>query len=126
MAFCFHFMRYCYTKPEHFVVSYGETYHCNHPVYNECTLFTIGEKGLAVIQQRYDCTTKNTWWSSIDPWLHNEIYLHPLFKNYFNSRAKTPVDGLYPTVTIRQLMWSLKIKPIKRERWETYFDRKEV
>lgn len=31
-------------------------------------------------------------------------------------------DGLYPTVTIRQIMWALKMKPLPRERWETCFD----
>jgi len=27
---------------------------------------------------------------------------------------------------VRQIMWALKMKPIKRERWETVFDRKEI
>lgn len=31
-----------------------------------------------------------------------------------------------PTVTIRQIMWALKMKPIKRERWETVFDRRDI
>ena len=35
-------------------------------------------------------------------------------------------DGLYPTVTIRQIMWALKMKPIQRQRWETCFDRREI
>lgn len=26
---------------------YGRRYICDHPVYNSCTLFEIGEKGLA-------------------------------------------------------------------------------
>lgn len=30
------------------------------------------------------------------------------------------------TVTIRQIMWALKLKPIKRERWKTCFDRKDI
>lgn len=39
---------------------------------------------------------------------------------------KTLKDGLYPTVTVRQIMWALKMKPIPRERWETVFDRREI
>ena len=35
-------------------------------------------------------------------------------------------DGLYPTVTIRQIMWALKMKPIQRQRWETCFDRRDI
>lgn len=54
------------------------------------------------------------------------IYLNLGFKKYFDERAKTATDGLYPTVTVRQIMWALKLKPIKRERWETVFDRKDI
>jgi hypothetical protein len=103
---------------------YGETYICDHPVYNTCTLFTINDKGLAVIQQR--CDNKATWWSEIDPWLTDILYLHPKFIEFFNDRAGEAKDGLYPTVTIRQIMWALKMKPLKRERWETCFDRRDI
>lgn len=48
------------------------------------------------------------------------------FKEFFDSRAGECTDGLYPTVTIRQIMWALKIKPMKRERWETCFDRRNI
>jgi hypothetical protein len=82
--------------------------------------------GLAVIQQRYDPDTKRTWWGEIDPWLTDPIYLHPKFIEYFTDRASEPTNNLYPTVTIRQLMWALKMKPLPRERWETCFDRKNV
>jgi hypothetical protein len=105
---------------------YGQTYFCDHPVYDKCTLFRIENKGLAIIQQRYDPTTKNTWWSEIDPWLTDELYLHDNFRDFFNKRAGEAKGGLYPTVSIRQIMWALKIKPIKRERWETCFDRRDI
>ena len=127
---------------------YGTRYICEHPVYNSCTLFLIENKGLAVIQQRFDSETKSTWWSEVDPWLTDALYLHDGFREFFNSRAKACMDGLYPwedilvclecghsvelerygmeTVTIRQIMWALKMKPIKRERWETVFDRREI
>lgn len=117
-------MRYHFEKPELYTNMYGEIYICNHPAYNRCTLFTMDKKGLAVIQQRYGIGNKHTWWSEIDPWLTDKLYLHPGFKKYFDSLASEPVNGLYPTVTIRQIMWALKMKPIKRKPWETTFDKK--
>ena len=105
---------------------YGKTYECNHPVYDKCTLFKIGQNGLAVIQQRYDSHTKTTWWCEIDPWLTDHLYLHPKFIEFFEERSGEAVNGLYPTVTIRQFMWALKMKPIPRERWETCFDRRAI
>ena len=119
-------MRYHYEKPSVYLSMYGVTYSCDHPVYDACTLFTINDKGLAIIQQRYDKSTKRTWWSEIDPWLNDTLYLHPKFKAFFDERAGERIDGLYPTVTIRQIMWALKIKPMPRERWETCFDRRDI
>lgn len=119
-------MRYHYKKPIIYRSMYGKLYICEHPVYSRCTLFMIGDKGLAVIQQRFDSETKNTWWSEVDAWLTDDLYLHPKFKEYFDMRAGSCTDGIYPTVTIRQIMWALKMKPIKRERWETVFDRQDI
>lgn len=119
-------MRYHYEKPTLYLSKYGTIYTCNHPVYSKCTLFMINKRGLAVIQQRYDPNDKSTRWTEIDPWLNDNIYCHPNFLDYFNTRAREQVNGIYPTVTIRQLMWALKMKPIPRERWETCFDRKNI
>ena len=119
-------MRYHYEKPSLYFTMYGATHICEHPVYNRCTLFKIGNRGLAVIQQRYNESSKITWWSEIDPWLTDELYLHPKFKEYFDERAKEGTDGIYPTVTIRQMMWALKLKPIPKQRWETCFDRRDI
>lgn len=119
-------MRYHYEKPSLYLSMYGNTYECNHPVYSKCTLFKAGNRGLAVIQQRYDPETKKTFWNEIDPWLNDTLYLHKGFKTYFDERAGEMEDGLYPTVAIRQIMWALKIKPVKRERWETCFDRRFI
>lgn len=119
-------MRYHYEKPSIYLSMYGNTYECNHPIYDRCTLFKMDNKGLAIIQQRFDFDTKATWWDEIDPWLTDSLYLHPKFKEFFEDRAGECTDGLYPTVTIRQIMWALKLKPIRRERWETCFDRKAI
>ena len=105
---------------------YGSTYICNHPVYDRCTLFKIDNIGLAVVQQRYNPDTKTTWWDEIDQWLPDMLYLHPKFNEFFESRASECMDGLYPTVSVRQIMWALKLKPLPRERWETCFDRKII
>jgi hypothetical protein len=105
---------------------YGCTYECDHPVYDKCTLFRIKDKGLSVIQQRFDKDSKVCWWGEVDPWLTDTLYLHPKFKEYFDERAGVCTNGLYPTVTIRQIMWALKIKPLKKERWETCFDRRDI
>ena len=119
-------MRYHYEKPTIYVSMYGLIYTCDHPVYSRCTLFQIGDKGLAVIQQRFNRNTKQTWWTEIDPWITDDLYLHPKFKEYFDERAGLSTNGLYPTVTVRQIMWALKIKPIPRNRWETCFDRRAI
>lgn len=119
-------MRYHYEKPELYLSMYGNTYECNHPVYSRCTLFKAGKRGLAIIQQRYDPETKHTYWTEIDPWLTDTLYLHKRFKEYFDERSGESDNGLYPTVTIRQIMWALKIKPVKRECWETCFDRRFI
>ena len=117
-------MRYHYQTPDAVTHMYGETYTCNHPIYDRCTLFKIGTKGLAVVQQRRQL--KLTYWDAIDPGLADEIYLHRKFKVYFDKHAAEPEHGLYPTVCVRQVMWALRMKPMTREQWETYFDRPEI
>lgn len=118
-------MRYHHLKPESYTSMYGETYYCEHPLYDKCTLYLIGDRGLAVIQQRF--SNKKTYWEEIDPWLTDAIYLNEGFYTFFESIAE-PCDfnGLYPTVSVRSLMHTLKMKPIPKESWETVFDRKKV
>lgn len=120
-------MRYHHKPAEVYTTQFGEAYACDHPVYSKCTLYRIQKRGLAVIQQRYDPIKKSTHWSSIDPDLVDIIYEHPGFWKIFDQRAAEPdEDGIYPTVTVRQIMWALKMKPLKKERWETVFDRKDI
>ena len=119
-------MRYHFEKPPIYLSVYGQVYICDHPVYSRCTLYKEREKGLAVIQQRFDPILKTTWWSEVDPWLTDCLYFHPEFQTFFDERAGICMNGLYPTVTIRQIMWALKMKPLKKERWETVFDRRDI
>ena len=119
-------MRYHYKKPAIYSSMYWKIHIYEHPVYNKCTLFKIDNKGLSVIQQRFNHRTKHAWWGELDPWLTDSLYLHPNFKKFFDERAKESTNDLYPTITIIQIMWALKMKPIKRERWETCFDRRDI
>lgn len=119
-------MRYFYEIPKIYSSMYGEIYICDHPVYSRCTLFRIGGNGLAVIQQRFDPVSKMTYWTETDPWLTDALYLNAGFKKYFDERSGICRNGLYPTVTVRQIMWALKLKPLPKSRWETVFDRRDI
>ena len=119
-------MRYHFEVNKDYQQKHGCLYRCNHPVYSRCTLYLSNGKGLAVIQQRYRTKDKSTWWGELDPWIADAIYEHPNFSVYFEKRAKEPVNGLYPTVAVRQIMWAARMRPIQRQRWETCFDRKEI
>ena len=79
-------MRYHYVPGPIGSSIYASTYICDHPVYGKCTLYKIGEKGLCVIQQRYNPKTKYTWWANIDQWLVDEIYMNRKFKTVFEKR----------------------------------------
>ena len=87
-------MRYFHERPAFYLTHYGETYECDHPAYSQCTLYRIRDKGLAVIQQRFDPDTKRTWWGPIDPWLTDALYLAERFKPYFDERAGPESGGL--------------------------------
>lgn len=45
-------MRYHYEKPQYYSTLYGKRYICEHPIYDACTLYLIGNRGLAVIRRR--------------------------------------------------------------------------
>lgn len=111
-------MRYHHDRPSIYLSMYGESYICDHPCYDVCTLFKIGSKGLSVIQQRFDAEIKSTHWDTIDPWLTDSLYTHPKFKEYFDRLSGDGTDGIYPAVTIRQIM--------PKQTWETVFDRSKI
>ena len=114
----FFIMKYYYEKPENWVGA-GETYFCNHPRYNRCTLFREGGRGLAVIQEYYNEKTKARWYGPLKPWLSGDIYFSSGFRDFFEKYASEPdLNGLYPTFTARKVMWILRMKPLRREYWE--------
>ena len=96
-----------------------KTYKCDHPVYDTCTLYFSQGKALAIIQQRFNKTFKATFWTSIDDDLAQSILQHEGFSQYFSKNASFGENELYPTVTVRQVMWALKMKPLKKHPWET-------
>jgi hypothetical protein len=93
----------------------------DHPAYNAFSLFANGNKGIGVIQQRYDPRTKTTWWGPVDK--DNTFYiLHsPFFEEWWNDVSRPAANGLYHVVELRKVMWALHIKPSPKEPWETKF-----
>lgn len=71
-----------------------------------------------MVQQKFDPDKKILYWDELDPWLANDIYLAPRFYEYFKSHSYVEINGLYPIVTVRKLMWALRMKPLKKEIWE--------
>lgn len=118
------------TERENYVFripKFGKKYLCNHPVYSFCTLYKHGDFGLAVIQQRFDSHTKSTFWGVIDNYLVDTIHENPGFEAFFCKYAgHIDENGCYPTVTVRQIMRALKMKPLPKARWETVFDHKPI
>lgn len=122
-------MRYFYIRKQNTQPSkakFIKTYKCNHPLYNKCTLYSDGNVGLAVIQQRFDENTKKSWWDNIDKDLEEELCKAEDFPIFFDKFAGKAEFGLFPTVTVRQLMWALRLKPLPKQRWETVFDHKPL
>lgn len=101
---------------------FGVVYQCDNPVYNRCTLYKVGEAGLAIIQQRFNAKTKHTWWDCIDPWLANDIYTNENFPKLFKKYAALPdTNGIYPTICVRPAMRQLGMPPLEKDIWETRF-----
>lgn len=112
-------MRYYTEKPE------DAKRHCvyfrrtNHPLYNSCNVYEVGDGlGIAVVQQRFNPKLKVFWYSAPDSWIMDEIIKHPRFNEYVFSHADKAAISYYPTVTVRQLMYALKMKPLPKQRWE--------
>lgn len=111
-------MKYYYEKPKDWIAA-GKIYTCDHPLYNRCTLYLNGNVGIAVIQEHFNEKTKARWWGAVDPWLSGDIYMNENFRAVFDENALGPDEkGLYPTITVRRIMWLLRMKPLRREFWE--------
>lgn len=112
-------MKYYYERPESWILTKGYVSDFNHPLYNKATVYSRQGVGVAIVQQRFNTTTKVTWWGPIDPWLVDEIAYSENFNDWFEKNADgKDENGLYPTFTIREVMWAMKMKPLKREIFE--------
>lgn len=111
-----------YYKPEGEGKPKGVTHYCDHPLYDDCTLFMLPNgKGLAVIQQRFNPQLKYTWWTRIDDALNIDISNTQGLEEYLEQHAEYTSEDLYPTVEVRKLMWALKMPPLRKHSWETRF-----
>ena len=123
-ALPFRRMRYHIDKPSAYEPPrHAHRYECNHPAYSRGTLYFRDGVGLVVIQQRYDPAT---WWEEIDPWLIEVIYSNAAFQEFFKGHAGRRSKGLFPTFTVRQVMWALRMKPLEKQPWETAHERKPI
>lgn len=113
-------MKYFYEKPEDWAKA-GSIYICNHPMFSRATLFQNENKGLLIIQERFNTQNKTRWWSSVDPWIAGDIYLNPNFIDMFEKYAgEKDSDDLYPIIKLRKIMWELRMKPLPKEFWEEF------
>ena len=112
-------MKYHYSPSNDVKTGAGEIYVCDHPLFCKCTLYKNGEKGLIVVQEHYNKKTKARWWGPVEPRLSYDIYVSPNFSKYFAENAsEIDKNGLYPVVSVRKIMWALRMKPLKKEIWE--------
>ena len=108
-------MKYHYEKPNTWTAKHASVARCNHGLFQYYTLYKKEDKGLAVVQMRWNPDMKIFWWGPIDPWLIDDIYSAPGFDAYFAANAK---DEPYPVIAVRKLMWKLRMKPLPKEPWE--------
>ena len=112
-------MKYYYEPPGEWSHKNWCVYYCNHPMYKRCTLYRHGELGLAVVQKRFDAKTRSIWWGSVDPPIAYDISIQDGFWTFFNDCATLPDRrGNYYTVSLRKIMWALRMKPLRKEFWE--------
>ena len=91
---------------------------CDHPMYQKCTLYLKNGKGVAVVQKRFNSKTKTFWWGPIDPWLVDDISAQEAWPNWFDKNAEEPTYNVYPSFTVRKVMWAMRMKPLPRESYE--------
>lgn len=111
-------MRYYYQKPDICVKVFGEPIPLDHPIYKGGTLYSENGKSLIVTQKKFNKSTRECYWDSVDLWLANDIYLSPNFRDFFYKNAR---ETDCPIFELRKLMWELRMKPLKQEEWELYF-----
>ena len=114
-------MRYFYKKPKEVKDHSIYFKHMDeNPLYNSCRLYMISdEEGLAIIQKRFNPKLKVFFYNAPDAWIMDEILRNPKFADYVFEHAGECKDGIFPAVTVRQVMYALKMKPLEKEWWES-------
>ncbi len=97
---------------------FGKPIHLEHPIYRGGTLYFEKGKGLIITQQHFDAKTKNCFWDYVDYWIANDIYTSSKFYDFFDANATVTN---FPVFELRKVMWELRMKPLKKEAWETFF-----
>lgn len=69
-----------------------------------------------MVQTAFNDKEKTLYFTRISTSLANDIYNNPHFEEYFLCHAKEPVDGLYPTVNVRSIMWALRMWPLDKNK----------
>ena len=119
-------VKYYYEKPEKWSRDGWFVAKCEHPLCNRCTLYSDGIRALAIVQEHYDPNTKARWWGSLDPWLAGDICDNPNFGAFFDDSAFLVDNNIeFPVFTVRTVMWNLRMKPLKKESWETTIDKSQ-
>ena len=90
------------------------SYKIDSPIADRCTMFIELDRGLGIIQQRYNEKFKYTWWGPVDRNLADDIFNHPDFMEYFNDNAGKIVE-------VRKVMWALRMPKMPKQAWETRF-----
>ena len=112
-------MRYYTERPENSPNTTKYLYKCNHPLYSACTLLKKGDKGIAIVQLRFNSRLKHFWYGPIETYLAEAIFSREGFFDLMSEKGAEPKDGLYPTMNVRKIMWALKMKPLRKEPWES-------
>lgn len=105
-------MKYCIKCKSH-----------DHPMYNVGTLFFMdgSNKGLIIVQKRFNADSKVMWYGPIDSYLTKSIGESEHFDTYFNENAREKdSDGHFPTYHLRSVMHALHMKPIPKADWEKF------
>ena len=67
------------------------------------------------MQKHFDPVSRSMWWGSLDPWLACDIQKSENYKAFF-ERYANPEHSF--VISVRKLMWELRMKPPPKEFWE--------
>lgn len=114
-------MRYFYEEGPGDGQTHGSMFIANHPMFRRATLYFEDGIGLLVVQQYYNPITRKCWWDMVEQRLADDIFLHENFKEFFKKHAKPIKNGRFPIVQVRKMMWEMRMKPMQKEAWESWF-----